>query len=519
MKGWMRWFILALMAGLVAFLLWATLTPSPLVIITWHAPYRIHYSDICDLDGDGDEEVFVYNQEEGKGHLLHIRNGVWQEEEEVPVTKGWEYAGALYPSVLLFRDLSQDSLMVLWRNKVWHLEKLERIRDYHQGDLDGDGVEDDLLVLSFDGVVYWYELQRSFPISVSDKILLPKSQWADLDDLYIYIEQGRLKFRPVRCPKRSWHRWVTLHLSDMDGDEREEQLVYTECEDELCEIAEVSIELSRTGQKERVRLPFPVTRLLEELEGDFDGDGQKEMLVSAERNGKFVLLRLWRERRNWKYEVMPAHIAKSYRENIEEIMRIGDRDWIFLFFPYSKGLVRAIYRTSNKGWQQKVWKFKGYIGGLWQDSDGVGVVIFDEIWLSENPAWNWLRQVSLRLQDLGVPVPVLPYNLTRIEIWRWNQKQQNWRREARTLFTNTDLLPYCLLITEDLNKDERDELLIGEEHSGIFRIFAFQTGRRWRRWQFLKLWGPPFDTLTADGQEWLVVVEERRETVRALTLR
>ncbi|MGQ9462168.1 MAG: hypothetical protein ACUVTP_04575 [Candidatus Fervidibacter sp.] len=44
-------------------------------------------------------------------------------------------------------------------------------------------------------------------------------------------------------------------------------------------------------------------------------------------------------------------------------------------------------------------------------------------------------------------VPVLPYSLTRIEIWRWNQKRQNWRREARTLFTNP--LPYCLLTTGD----------------------------------------------------------------------
>lgn len=196
---------------------------------------------------------------------------------------------------LLSGDYLQGSytLMVLRRNKVWHLEKSGRIRDYRRGDLDGDGVEDDLLVLSLDGVVYWYELQRGFPISVSDKILLPKNQWADLDDFY--IEQGKLKFRPkVRCPnKRSWHRLVTLHLSDIDGDKREEQLVYTECEYGPCEIAEVSIELSRTGQKERVRLPFSVKSLFKELEGDFDGDGQKEMLVSAERNGKFVLLRLW----------------------------------------------------------------------------------------------------------------------------------------------------------------------------------------------------------------------------------
>ncbi|MGQ9462165.1 MAG: hypothetical protein ACUVRR_03755, partial [Candidatus Fervidibacter sp.] len=56
------------MAGLVAILLWATLTPSPLVIITWHAPYRINFSSgICDLDGDGDEEVLVYNWRDARG--------------------------------------------------------------------------------------------------------------------------------------------------------------------------------------------------------------------------------------------------------------------------------------------------------------------------------------------------------------------------------------------------------------------------------------------------------------------
>ncbi|MGQ9462166.1 MAG: hypothetical protein ACUVRR_03760, partial [Candidatus Fervidibacter sp.] len=72
--------------------------------------------------------------------------------------------------------------------------------DFHQGDLDGDGVEDDIFVLSLDDIVYWYELQRGFPTSVSDKIPLPKSQWADLGDFY--IEQSRLKFRPkVRCPR------------------------------------------------------------------------------------------------------------------------------------------------------------------------------------------------------------------------------------------------------------------------------------------------------------------------------
>lgn len=219
---------------------------------------------------------------------------------------------------------------------------------------------------------------------------------------------------------------------------------------------------------------------------------------------------------------MPARIAKSYCESGKGIgrikfVRIGDRDWIFFSSsPYiPKGFVQAVYRTS-KGWQQKVWKFKGYIGGLWQDSDGVGVVISDEIWLSRNPAWDWLRRVSLRLWDLGVPV--LPYNLTRIEIWRWNQKRQNWQREARKLFNNLLLSP-CLLITEDLNKDGLDELLILEDHMRIFGIFAFQTGRWWKRWQFLKLWEVVVSnsTLTADGREWLVTVGER--TVRALTFR
>ncbi|MGQ9462167.1 MAG: hypothetical protein ACUVTP_04580 [Candidatus Fervidibacter sp.] len=127
---------------------------------------------------------------------------------------------------------------------------------------------------------------------------------------------------------------VTLHLPDMDGDKKKEQLVYTECG--LCETAEVSIELSQTGQKERVRLPFPVSRLFEGSVEDFDGDGRKEILVLlAKRDGKLALLRLWRERRNWQYEVMPARIAKSYYESNEEIVRIGDRDWIFLFSSYT----------------------------------------------------------------------------------------------------------------------------------------------------------------------------------------
>ncbi|MGQ9462169.1 MAG: hypothetical protein ACUVTP_04570 [Candidatus Fervidibacter sp.] len=68
---------------------------------------------------------------------------------------------------------------------------------------------------------------------------------------------------------------------------------------------------------------------------------------------------------------------------------------------------------------------------------------------------------------------------------------------------------------------ETDELLIMEEHTHIFGILAFQQGRWWRRWQFLKLWGPSVDffILTADGREWLVTVKRGGETVQALTFR
>ncbi len=468
--------------------------------IEWQSPVPIYYAIPCgDTNGDGRDEIFVSGHSDHdatEGFLVSIHDGTWQ-VETVPIPQGWKplhihiwdlHKNTWISTPLIFED-PRNFLWVSQRRDGWQWQKLVQVKYWMQTHVDGDGLVDDLIVEGADQFMYWFDLYPR--VALRDKRRLPKGvSWWEL------IRPKDRPRRQVDSPIRHFHALYSLQLSDLDGDGKPETLIFHECLLDICTSSEVTIKPTQLPTA-RIVLPFslspPALKLANTvLVEDADGDGHREIVGIFRGKDRFFLMRFWFSAKGWQYEVLPTYI-KDYLEGFASI-RSGRQIW---FFVASQVAVEGFCRLP-RGWRRKQWEFAGFTGFV-KDKETLRLVKVSSLWLSSNPVWNRLRRWSIRLRNWGVPVLILPYHLTFIEIWRWEPQGQKWVREARKGYTNA---PGNLdVVTTDLNSNGIAELLLIEDHNRIWSTFAFQVGRWWKRWKFCYLWKPP-EYLHKDFELW-----------------
>lgn len=427
-------------AFVIALLCWDVTTPIPLKTAIWQAPKPIsNWWIICDLDGDGDEEVITED-----GWHLWLKRDQWQ-AEKVPLKKGetvhWS-SGQVGNALLI---LGSRDLWLMVKRKGWQRQKLaERLRypywDAKVTDLDGDGRWDDILILAKREVI-WFKVTAKGQAIRQDALRLSRyapmptvliwhkaAMYVNGADVTIFAWQGRLRW----VHGDWWCQW-----SDMNGDGKPD----------LVRVADHGRKISALLAKgEGVNLPTRSTTATEEIcltltNGllhdsqyhlcDLDGDGRME-IWGKDKQGHPV--RLWLEGMRWQQEQAPFQV-KGYPF---ETMGMGKRDWL-LFRSHAYGqpfTILTAIRYSKTRWQQKVWRFwmgrsVMEMGFKFGREQGEWTLTAYYSWSpQEHPFWGqWLKVVDW-LRQKGLPVPQ-PWERYFVQVWQWDERRQDWRLTER----------------------------------------------------------------------------------------
>lgn len=473
-----RW---AIGAGVVFFILWFIWssrkpTQPKLHEIRWEAPSNISYIVRSDLDRDGKDEV-----------IARTENGYWWLK---PSLEGWQvlqlpikrlaYAPPLHFGVLV-RD-ENNALCFLYYKNGWQLRKLIKMPIYELKclDVDHDGKVNDVLVRRLQ-TLYWFHINDDGSVILQDaRKMLPKFLLND-SALTFLSEQGKLVIMRGWCKtKRPEHDW--------DGDGVPEKII---CCDLNCK--EFVVLFSRTGKKKRLHLPdFP----WDAVAVDLDGDRQKELAVILYGKWQIALID---QKGHW--QVIPRKMMLGV-SNLW-YTKVGQKDWLWITESGNLWLLRH----SEKGYQVKHWKFKGFPLAVWQDKQGVWFAFLSSLQL------EWLKKILDWMRSLSIPFHI-PTGKLWLHLWRWDEKQDGWQQMQGSHIPVMESPFEQELIKVDLNDDGQVEWLLLTLHFTERRLWLFVSGRLCFAERIREM-----DTLRDDHRKWIVTVGLKSpKALRGLTL-
>lgn len=496
---------------LFAFWIWDTTTPIPLIEINWVAPKTIEEAASYDTDGDGCEDALVVKADQW--WQLRIVDGQWQ-AEPLPVPSNYDLVGLTFLNspILLFID-PQDLIWVMQYCNRWVLRpskvKVSRLHgNYSLYDLDGDGQKDDLVVNeSKNGQWFksqWFKLETDGSLVLKDELSLPPNT----TPLDIYAWQGKLQ-----VIKGSGE---IMKIPDVDGDSVMEQMVILGSGTSYGEM-ELELVTSRKSKTQRLKVPFRwvvLDTLMPERSVkamDINNDGWQEIILVGERNQRTFLFLLHYDGANWRSEIVPIRLVIDYPDDHPDIftMQVG-RSKRLVLFSARKNELQMLWHDGRK-WREQRWRFKGHPTLIWEERGTWRMLIARCVKLDRYLFWQVFRKWCLKLRNWKLPVLIPPNKIYSAEVWEWDEKGFNWRREGSFALGSHPSFYIGDSEALNLNRDGYEKVLVAIGPYRTYATLATKVGRWRKRWKSVHLWDDPYPhsifELNDGKRIWLVSVK------------
>lgn len=403
-----RWVVAIGVAAFIFLVFWSNRKPPGPTLheISWQLPRPVMYMRVCDLDGDGNQEVIV-----NTGAIRKGMNSEWW----------W-----LRPSLDGWKVIKVPGIVCEIHDWV-----------YPVSDLDGDGKINDILVLkqlrsrSSAGtfLVRWFQIGEDGLAVLRDSIRL-SLRGADLKHLLIrtesfWCERGKLVFKTG---------WEGVGNIDWDGDGLPELIRY--CDEKLF------VTFSKTREQCYFHLPCGIRDV---TSADLDGDGARELvaitytgIVLLDRQGKAHLIPFPKG-----YNVA-SHVSKLWITKGEK----GEKLWMETFLQ-----LWGLWKEGDK-WATKSWGLQ--YTEIWQDQEGAWLAYWKSWSPYDHRFWRQIAKMLNKARSWGFPVPELR-NKVHLQLMRWDEKQNDWQR-FRSFYPNHFWLEKFIVL--DMDGDGKSEWLI-----------------------------------------------------------
>ncbi len=520
MRRWRKGALFVLIAAVVAFLLAEGFSPIPLRSVVWHFPvsFKAPFALVCDLDGDGNEEILMEN-----GWRLQPTETGWL-TQKVPLKEGESIFGWVTGRIrtaALVKDRSR-TFWLLWWQEGWQRQKLaERVREFrhYSLDLDGDGQENDFVLLTDDKLL-WFQVRPREPAVLKDSLDYPphlregiipigRSQAIYSPDFRAFLFAWRGRLQMWKLPSDWEFRWA-----DVDED-RIADAVGLGAKITLSG-ATLAARLSSTDAKVKVTLPIPLApewRWPKDwLFCDMDGDGRKEVIAFTVRGNP---IRLWVEDGRWRIQEAPFQVQG---ETIATIPLGGKREGVLLY-SVEDGLLTLTTLFLREGQMEtKSWQWRTCSVACFKSAlDGHNLVIVGNWNPSLHPLWKLWLELKAWLQSMGLIASREVLLSLRSWVFKWDETKAEWQMEDAWQGE---------VVLVDLNGDGHKERLMLDIHPPYAAVCVLREMRLATRrkvgWKVTTLWQGQTQfwyplLLHSQGRVWIVLCDG--QTIRGWTLK